>query len=126
MTELENDRIEGLRKGLRALLQMDLEPGVEEVVRRLLGLIGDPTRTMDEVVKALERMVQPLSPEAAAMKLTQQLRENAGRRKPILGRPYGRGTRPPEKGQDDPRLRAVADQLKKKIREGRRRPGGRT
>ncbi len=126
MTELENDQIEGLRKGLRALLDMDLAPDVAEVVRRLLGLIGDPTRTMDDVVKALEQMFQPLSPEAAALRLTAQLRENAGRQKPILGRPYGHGTRPPEKGQDDPRLRAVADQLKKKIRDGRRRPGGRT
>ncbi len=129
MTELENDTLESIRQGLHAILEMgNLDEGVEKVVRKILGLLEDESRTPEDIEKTLEKMLRraPTTPEQAAMRLTQQLRESAGRRRRPLGRPAGRGA-PREKSEDDPRLRAVVDQLMDKVREGaerRRRPGG--
>ena len=130
MTELGNDTLLSIRQGLHAILEMDnLDEGVEKVVRKILGLLEDTSKSPEDVVKSLERMLRraPTTPELAAKQLVEKIRASAGRRRRPLGRPAGRGA-PQEKSEDDPRLRAEAMQLMKRIREGverRRRPGGR-
>ncbi len=130
MTELDSEQLLTLRQDLRALLEMeDLDPAVEKIVRQILRLLENTSQTPEGIERALEKMLRraPMSPEQAAMHLTQKIRANVGRRNPTLGRPFGRGTPPREK--DDPRLRAAAKELTRKVRESaerRRRPGVRS
>ncbi len=122
--ELEhNDLVGSLRRGLNALLEMGLEPGVEKVVRKLLALIEDNSGIPNGVAKAIEKMLQsraPRNPEQAALRLTEKVRASTGRRPP-LGRPYGRGTRPREEVPDNSELRKAVDQIMEKIREAAKR-----
>lgn len=123
MTELEGERIDSILRGLHAILEMsNLDEGVEKLVRKILGLLEDESRTQEEVVKSLEKMLRraPMTPEAAALRLMQQIRASAGSRKPPLGPAFGPGTRPREKSEDDPALHAAVDQLMEKIRKVKR------
>ncbi len=126
-TDLEAGQIEALRQGLRSLLESGpLEPHLEKLVRKLLRLIEDETGIPDHVAEGIQKMLasRVQTPEQAAMRLSQKIREHAGRRRPPLGRPAGRGA--PREKSEDPHLHEAAKELMEKIRQAaeRRRRGG--